>query len=187
MHSEEEAPFALISVPSLPPNYVENYVESFHMQMALIHNVYIRGLNSIWLNAPLVKPGDVMNFTGYALSCTSAIHHHHRIEETVVFPALQSKLDMAHNLEQHEAFMSALSAFDNYMASVRKKADKYNSSRVRQLLKGFGEKLVEHLHDEVGDSLFTIGAGLRSILTFRYRRLDQRRWEWWRSPLLRKC
>ena len=39
------------------------------------------------------------------------------------------------------------------MIQVQKKSEKYNSDKVRQLLRDFGDKLVEHLHDEVCDLL----------------------------------
>lgn len=151
--AKEKPPFPLISVPPLPTGYEHDHTETFYMQMSLIHNCYIRGLNSIWLNAPVVTPKDEKAFAGYALACTAAIHGHHEGEETIIFPFLQSKVDMAVNVEQHEAFYDGLAAFEAYMTDVQQNVEKFDPIRVRQLVMAFGEPMIEHLHAEVSSFL----------------------------------
>jgi len=34
---------------------MDDIQENLHIDMALVHNMFIRGLNSIWTNAPLVE------------------------------------------------------------------------------------------------------------------------------------
>ena len=96
-----------------------------------------------------MKPQDERALAGYAISCTTAIHEHHHGEETIIFPFLSTKLDMSHNLEQHEAFQGGLAQFDRYFEDVQKKAKKYDAVKARELLRGFADDLVPHLHDEV--------------------------------------
>jgi hemerythrin-like domain-containing protein len=86
---------------------------------------------------------------GYSLSCISAIHAHHRGEEEFIFPFLQTKLDMAHNLEQHEEFHAGMDTFEDYLKKVQSKQQEYDAEKMRELLKAFADPLVQHLHDEV--------------------------------------
>lgn len=144
-----EPPYALIPVPPLPTNFHDNHEESFHVDMALIHNVIIRGLNSCWVNAPLVKPKDEQAFAGYVLTLTVLIGDHHHGEETIIFPFLQTKFDMGDNINQHAAFHDGIEAFKKYILDVKNKSEKYNAEKTRTLLKAFADMLVEHLHGEV--------------------------------------
>ncbi|KIM41577.1 hypothetical protein M413DRAFT_151442 [Hebeloma cylindrosporum] len=150
MSSEE--PWELISaLPSIP--FVQTLASDiqglFAADMSLIHNVFIRGLNSIWRNAPLVKPNDVGAFAGYSLTCMNAIQQHHHGEETLIFPYLQTKLDMAHNIEQHEGFHAGMDAFEEYMKKVQTNEETFDAEKTRELLKAFADPLVQHLHEEI--------------------------------------
>ena len=53
--------------------------------MALSHNVFIRGLNSIYLQAPHVQPSDVPDFIEYSKCWVEVLNNHHEMEETGVF------------------------------------------------------------------------------------------------------
>jgi len=119
------------------------------IQMTLIHNVFIRSLNSIWYHAPLVKKGDEVAFAGYSLSWIKIIHHHHHGEEEIIFPLLQSKFDMSENVEQHAALVKELAAFEDYMKKVFETGEVYDGKKTRQLVEAFGDILVGHLHDEI--------------------------------------
>jgi hypothetical protein len=54
--------------------------------MAIVHNVIIRGYNSIYKQAPHIRPRDVRDFLGYSLTWNDLVINHHRSEETVIFP-----------------------------------------------------------------------------------------------------
>lgn len=60
----EVAPFPLCDVPDVRRER-GNYVETFYWEMAVSHNTYLRGMNSIWTNAPKVIPSDELSFVGY--------------------------------------------------------------------------------------------------------------------------
>ena len=61
-------------------------LEASHM--ALSHNAFIRGFNSIYQQAPRIKDIDKKDFVGYCLAWHDCISHHHHYEETEFFPAL---------------------------------------------------------------------------------------------------
>ena len=54
--------------------------------MALLHNSALRGYNSIYLQAPHVKPADYADFIGYCLTWHKFVKHHHDDEEANLFP-----------------------------------------------------------------------------------------------------
>ena len=101
-----ENPYPLIPLPTVPflATVSDNPAAYLSYDMALIHNVFIRAINSIWRNSILVMLRDEVAFAGYTRCCLAPIHSHHHSEETFLFPFLQTKLDMSHNLEQHAAF-----------------------------------------------------------------------------------
>ena len=150
--SSDAEPWALISaLPSIPfvQDLDSDILGLFAADMSLVHNVFIRALNSMWRNAPLVKPKDVGAFAGYSITCIQTIHQHHHGEEAYIFPYLQTKLDMAHNLEQHEGFQTGMDAFEDYMKKVQSKEEAFDAEKTRDLLKAFADPLVQHLHEEV--------------------------------------
>lgn len=118
-------------------------------EVALTHNVIIRALNSIWLNAPLVLPGDEPDFVGYALACLLFVREYHRAQEEIVFPHLQSKLDMRSNVVDHLAFEAPLTQFESYLERVRDGAEKYDLETVLARRNEVGNIMVQHFHDEV--------------------------------------
>jgi hemerythrin-like domain-containing protein len=54
--------------------------------MALSHNSFIRGFNSIYQQAPRVSSADKEDFVGYCLAWHEMITEHHHYEETDFFP-----------------------------------------------------------------------------------------------------
>jgi hypothetical protein len=56
--------------------------------MAVVHNVILRGYNSIYKQAPLIHKRDVRDFLGYCAAWVEMVLGHHLSEETVLFPML---------------------------------------------------------------------------------------------------
>lgn len=56
--------------------------------MALSHNAFIRGFNSIYQQAPRVPDADKLDFAGYCIAWHDCVHQHHHYEETELFPNL---------------------------------------------------------------------------------------------------
>lgn len=73
--------------------------------MALAHNVIIHGLNSIYLQAPHLKPSDHSSFISYCKCWAQLLNEHHDMEESVFFPEIEritGKVEiMDVNVEQH--------------------------------------------------------------------------------------
>jgi hemerythrin-like domain-containing protein len=73
--------------------------------MALSHNVFIRGLNSIYLQAPHIRPEDHADFIAYCKCWCEILNSHHQMEEATVFPKIEEitgeKGIMDVNVEQH--------------------------------------------------------------------------------------
>ena len=146
-NTSDRYPLIPLTINPLLATIDEDFQNLFSADMTLVHNVIIRGINSIWRNAPLVKPGDAQAFAGYCLVCMDVIHVHHSGEEAFIFPFLQTKLDMGHNLEQHEAFHGPMEVFKAYMERVQSGKEEYDGQKAQSLVEDFGELLVTHLHD----------------------------------------
>lgn len=61
--------------------------------MALLHNAILRGLNSIYLQAPHVRPADYADFVGYSLAWHRLVKSHHDDEEAELFPRVEGLLN----------------------------------------------------------------------------------------------
>lgn len=54
--------------------------------MALSHNAFIRGFNSIYQQAPRVPTEDKPDFVGYCIAWHDCVEAHHRYEEDAFIP-----------------------------------------------------------------------------------------------------
>ena len=74
----------------------------------MIHNSMIRGLNSIYVQAPHVLPADHADFIEYSRCWAELVIGHHDVEETVFFPNIEKSIGikglMDANIEQHRMF-----------------------------------------------------------------------------------
>ena len=57
--------------------------------MALLHNAILRGFNSVYLQAPHVKPVDYADFVGYSEAWFNFVKSHHDDEELELFPKVE--------------------------------------------------------------------------------------------------
>jgi hypothetical protein len=122
--------------------------------MALAHNGIIRGLNSIYLQAPHLPPSStstIRDFLTYCLCWSESMHHHHDAEEAIFFPAIESisgiKGLMAQNVEQHRAFTPGFDTFQEYARTCSPL--EYDGEELRRLVDAFAGPLTQHLRDEV--------------------------------------
>jgi hemerythrin-like domain-containing protein len=100
-------------------------------QMALSHNVLIRGLNAILQQAPHVKAAgsadyqrqDVVDLLYYVEAWVRTVHLHHDTEEEFMFPAIERETGQTglfdHAEEQHAVFTPGM---DQLLAYVRSTA-----------------------------------------------------------------
>jgi hypothetical protein len=122
--------------------------------MSLAHNGIIRGLNSLYLQAPHLPPRDVAtarDFLTYCQCWSESMHHHHDAEEEIYFPAIESITGvtglMEQNIEQHRAFTPGFEAFETYCRTCP--PEEFDGRKLRSLVEGFAEPLVKHLHEEI--------------------------------------
>jgi hemerythrin-like domain-containing protein len=141
----------LVTDLTLQTSHAAYYVAT---EMALAHNGMIRGLNSIYLQAPLIPSSDittVRDFLTYCQCWCESMHHHHDSEEEVFFPTIEriSGIQglMADNVEQHRAFTPGFHAFQEYAQTCAPKD--YDGAKLRSLIESFAGPLTKHLHDEI--------------------------------------
>lgn len=122
--------------------------------MALAHNGIIRGLNSIYLQAPHIPQKDlttVKDFLTYCQCWCESMHHHHEAEEEDFFPAIEKIANspglMERNIEQHRAFTPGFDAFQEYARTCS--PEDYDGQKARGLVEAFAEPLTRHLNDEI--------------------------------------
>lgn len=122
--------------------------------MALAHNGILRGLNSIYLQAPHIPREDlaaVRDFLTYCQCWGESMQHHHDAEEENFFPSIEriSGVEgiMERNIEQHRAFTPGFENFQEYCRTCLPKD--YDGGKMRNLIDGFAEPLTQHLHDEI--------------------------------------
>lgn len=152
----QSGPFKLIETPSFrEPTRKEEPAIHLATMMALIHNAWIRALNSIYQAAPHVPESEYFNFVRYAWLVYGAIKRHHDEEEEFVFPLIEERAGakdiMATNVEQHEAFETGLRAFAAYLSDMvdHQTHANFDGQKLRQLIDVFRDPLQTHLEDEI--------------------------------------
>jgi hemerythrin-like domain-containing protein len=120
--------------------------------MANVHNSFIRGLNCIYLQAPHVhETKDKEDFLKFISFWCGFVHHHHNVEEEMVFPQIEQltgkKSLMNSNIEQHKIFEPGLLKLDEYATTTT--AVGYDATKVRSMIDGFADALYDHLKAEI--------------------------------------
>ncbi len=122
--------------------------------MALAHNGILRGLNSIYLQAPHIAREDldaIRDFLIYCQCWCESMHHHHDVEEKDFFPSIELLTDvqgiMERNIEQHRAFTPGFDLFHEYSRTCL--PEDYDGRKIRSLIEDYAEPLTRHLHDEI--------------------------------------
>jgi hemerythrin-like domain-containing protein len=123
-------------------------------EMSHAHNIMIRGINSMLLQAPFIsRSADIRDFVEYAHALYVVIHEHHGTEEVLYFPLVEEASGvpgiMQKNVVQHEEFMPKLHDFDVYAMQIKIGTKKYDSEKFVELINGFAPLLVRHLTDEI--------------------------------------
>ncbi|KAF1985214.1 hypothetical protein K402DRAFT_357706 [Aulographum hederae CBS 113979] len=148
-----DQPYSLISTTafSKDTSHAAYYVAT---QMALAHNGIIRGLNSIYLQAPhipLSDPATIRDFLAYCQCWCESMHHHHDAEEQDFFPSIEQITEikglMERNVEQHRAFTPGFERFQEYARTCT--PQEYDGQKLRSLVEDFAQPLTRHLYDEI--------------------------------------
>jgi hypothetical protein len=149
-------PFPLIPTPTslkLAKGEKTDIFDDLASEMALVHNIMIRGLNAIYLQAPHMRPSNAKPFCRFAVRWNTVLNLHHAGEEEDLFPDIEEmageKGIMDTNVEQHHAFHEGLAEFHAYVTACAVGKETYNGAKLVRLIDGFGPTLVEHLGDEI--------------------------------------
>lgn len=124
--------------------------------MALAHNLLLRNLNAIYLQATGVRqPADIADFLTMCQIWWETVHHHHSMEEEYLFPLIEEytgeKGIMETNVKQHAAFEAGVERFRTYVFET--KPEGYDGGMVKEIVDGFGPVLTTHLTEEIGSLL----------------------------------
>jgi hemerythrin-like domain-containing protein len=143
-------------------------------EMTLAHNLLLRNLNAIYLQATGVKePADIADFITMCQIWWETVHHHHSTEEELFFPVIEEytgeKGLMEVNVNQHAAFEAGVERFKVYVFKVT--PETYDGKIVKEIIKDFGPVLHKHLTEEI-DSLLALDKFGGDKLEKTYRELD---------------
>ncbi|KAK7744646.1 hypothetical protein SLS53_003533 [Cytospora paraplurivora] len=130
--------------------------------MTHVHNVIIRGLNSIIQQAPYVKTStdptysqkDVEDFFFYVSCWVKMVEHHHWTEETSIFPEIEKFSGkpgfMDDPKHQHEAFHGGLERLLAYTQSTKPQDYHWDGpGGMKEIVDPFSEPLMHHLYAEI--------------------------------------
>ncbi|MCJ1339031.1 hypothetical protein MMC09_004320 [Bachmanniomyces sp. S44760] len=142
--------------------------------MALAHNLLLRSLNAIYLQATGVKlSADITDLLIMCQIWWETVHHHHRMEEEYFFPMIEEytgeKNIMDTNIHQHAAFQAGVERFRVYVFQTT--PETYDGKIVMEIIESFGPILTKHLTEEI-ESLLALDKFGGDMLEKSYRELD---------------
>ncbi|KAK4148998.1 iron-sulfur cluster repair protein DnrN [Chaetomidium leptoderma] len=145
-----DTPLTLVPTPKFETGKDDPFTtEASHM--ALSHNSFIRGFNSIYQQAPRVRqPLDKADFVDYCLAWVDCVAAHHKYEEADFFPSLdraagQSGL-MDGAIHEHAAFHGGMARFRDYL--VDKGPTGFSGTELVAIMDEFKDALHRHLAAE---------------------------------------
>ncbi|KAI8960386.1 hypothetical protein F5Y11DRAFT_330056 [Daldinia sp. FL1419] len=147
-----DAPIKLVTTPQYETKKTDIFTTGA-THMALLHNAILRGYNSIYQQAPHVKPGDKADFIGYALTWHKFVTSHHDDEEATLFPKVEAVLNdntiWAETHKEHEAFLGGLAQVEQYLRGVEPKPSTFDGAELVTILESFREPFEAHFHSEI--------------------------------------
>lgn len=152
-----DRPWPLLTSPQGEGQDVNSHFSVFMAtDMCHVHNLLIRGLNSIYLQAPYVKTlSDIADLFFYTKALIACIKAHHDGEEEHLFPGLVAYTGnsniMSVNQEQHAAFHDGLKQLNEYCSSTPPAQHSYK--KFLGIIDSFAKPLYTHLSDEISTIL----------------------------------
>ncbi|TCD62093.1 hypothetical protein EIP91_007493 [Steccherinum ochraceum] len=131
-----------MSVPTDP-------YELLHWNMIRAHYVFTKGYEIIVKNLASPPTNDLKNFLGYCEAWGHSVVHHHDVEEAGVFPALNKKMDFAHEQEQHKAVHDFLDKFLEKVKEAQKDHSKFDAPVWLELVESAKDTIFTHFDEEV--------------------------------------
>lgn len=148
-----DSPIKLVTTPQFETKKTDIFTTGA-THMALLHNAILRGYNSVYQQAPHVKPADKYDFIGYALTWHKFVATHHDDEEATLFPKVEEVLGgdkdiWAGTHKEHEAFLGGLAEFEKYLRSVEANAAEFSGDALVKIMDKFQEPFETHFHSEI--------------------------------------
>ncbi|KAK9418954.1 putative Hemerythrin-like domain-containing protein [Seiridium unicorne] len=146
-----DTPLSLIPTPKFQTGKDDPFtIEASHM--ALSHNAFIRGFNSIYQQAPRVQtPTDKTDFIGYCLAWIECVKTHHQYEESELFPNINKAAGqtglMDDAVHEHEAFYGGMDRMKEYL-TTNGNGNGFSSTELISIMDSFKEPLHSHLSAE---------------------------------------
>jgi len=153
-----DAPYKLIATP-YPEKMDEHAAYKTANTMAWAHNYILRGMNTILQQGPYIpdstqsnyKEKDVKDLLFYTAAWCHSLHHHHSVEEELIFPELEKvagKPGIAQYLEdQHHAFTPQCAELEKVVKTMS--PSDYRWATIHDAIHAFAPQLTEHLNDEI--------------------------------------
>ncbi|KAK6851591.1 hypothetical protein PG995_011716 [Apiospora arundinis] len=143
-----DTPLGMISTPM----YETGKKDPFTLEaskMALSHNAFIRGFNSIYQQAPRVPAVDKADFVGYCIAWHDCVEAHHRYEETTFIPSVNKAAGqtglMQAAIEEHALFHDGMERFKKYLL---KEGMRFSAAELLAIMSSFQEALHSHFKAE---------------------------------------
>ncbi|KAH7324527.1 hypothetical protein B0I35DRAFT_424382 [Stachybotrys elegans] len=141
-------------VPMATPKYLTGKDDPFTLEaskMAISHNSFIRGFNSIYQQAPRVQTDiDKSDFVEYCIAWHDCVEAHHRYEEVAFFPKVDQAAGriglMDGAVREHALFHDGLAQFKTYLTE---KGAKFSSTELIHIMDSFRTALDDHFRAEI--------------------------------------
>ncbi|KAF2759885.1 hypothetical protein EJ05DRAFT_484781 [Pseudovirgaria hyperparasitica] len=153
-----DKPWPLLETPSKTQDTKSHAAIHIADDMAQVHNVLIRGINSIYLQAKQVPAGngtDAADFLFYIHCYCDLLELHHEAEEEFLFPEitkLAGKPELfQQSIEQHHDFTDGVRRLHEYAKTTS--PTEYSGVQVCSIIESFTDALQVHLKAEISDLL----------------------------------
>ncbi|PCG88381.1 Hypothetical protein PENO1_110580 [Penicillium occitanis (nom. inval.)] len=149
----DKGPWPLISTPQAEGHDINSHYSVFiAVDMCHVHNLFIRAMNSIYLQCPYVtKHEDIADLLFYTKTLVITIDAHHDSEEKYLFPDLAAYTKnpkiMAINQAQHASFHGGLEKLGEYC--IKTSPADYSYVTFRGMIDAFATQLFKHLNEEI--------------------------------------
>ncbi|KAK3394590.1 hypothetical protein B0H63DRAFT_51392 [Podospora didyma] len=143
-----DTPLAVIHTPTYQTRQTDPFTAEAS-RMALSHNSFIRGFNSIYQQAPRVPLVDKPDFVFYAIAWHDCLDLHHHFEETDLFPAIDAAAGkkglMGEAVAEHAAFHGGMERFKAYLQA---EGGNFSGTELVAIMDSFKDALYAHLQSE---------------------------------------
>lgn len=130
------------------PEKVDPY-NRLQFNMIHVHNTFKLGLERILPLLDNPPTNDIPNFLGYCEAWATGLVGHHESEELIVFPVLQTKIDMSIEIEQHKFIHDSLDETLALIRSGKANPSKFDHAKMKEILEKLKGPLFQHFDEEV--------------------------------------